>query len=98
MGKSCSPLICDPMSSVNMQDSINPKPLIVGIAEEPPRQLAPSVGSLLVVGATSAIQAPSTATSPILEDPIYFGSFEFTPHQIRRPCARLLRISARRGR
>ena len=63
-----------------MQDSINPKPLTEGIAEEPPRQLAPSVGNLLVVGATSADRATSTTVSPTLEDLICFGSFEFTPH------------------
>ena len=80
MGKSCLPLVWYPMSSANSHDSINPKPLMVGIAEEPPRQLAPSVRSLLVVGTTSANRTTSTAASPTLEDPICFGSFEFTPH------------------
>lgn len=38
LGKHRLPLVCFPMSSTNLQDSTNPKPLMVGIAEEPPRQ------------------------------------------------------------
>ncbi|KAK1670878.1 hypothetical protein QYE76_059037 [Lolium multiflorum] len=40
--------LCDEgvVEKQRLQDSINPKPLKVGIAEEYPRQLAPSVGSL----------------------------------------------------
>ena len=64
------------MSSANLQESQNPKPLTEGIAGEPPRQLAPSVGNLLVVGASSADSSASSARA----DPIFFGSFEFTPH------------------
>src|SRR4051812_26093605 len=64
------------MSSANMQESQNPKPLIEGIAGEPPRKLAPSVGTLLASGASSATSPASSARG----DSIYFGSFEFTPH------------------
>ena len=64
------------MSSANSQDSSNPKPISKGIAGEPPRQLAPSVGNLLVVGASSADISASSARA----DPIFFGSFEFTPY------------------
>ncbi|KAK1694956.1 hypothetical protein QYE76_011653 [Lolium multiflorum] len=64
---------------------------MVGIAEELPRQLAPSVGNLLVQGTSSALPivsaAPSSASpppsapsSPISGNLIRFGSFEFTPH------------------
>ena len=49
---------------------------MVGIAEEPPRQLAPSVGNLLVVGAPSADQSASTSRV----NPIFFESFEFIAH------------------
>ena len=66
------------MSNANSQDSSNPKPPTEGIAESPPRQLAPSVGNLLVVGAASA-SSPTSSTSPRVS-PISFGSFEFTPH------------------
>jgi hypothetical protein len=38
-GKSHSLFVCYPMSSVNLQYSVNPKPLMVGIAEELPRHL-----------------------------------------------------------
>src|SRR4051812_13380605 len=64
------------MSSANMQESRNPKPLIEGIAGEPLRQLAPSVGNLLASGASSATSSASSTRA----DSIYFGSFEFTPH------------------
>ena len=64
------------MSSANLQDSSNPKPLSEGIAGGTSRQLAPSVGNLLVVGASSADPSASSARA----DPIFLGSFEFTPH------------------
>jgi hypothetical protein len=43
------------MSRANLQDSVNPKPLMVGITEEPPRQLAPLVGNLLVQVTSSVV-------------------------------------------
>src|SRR3954468_22419436 len=64
------------MSSANMQESQNPKPLAEGIAGEPPRQLAPSVGNLLRAGASWGTSSASSARG----DTICFGSFEFTPH------------------
>src|SRR3954451_14815510 len=64
------------MASANMQESQNPKPLAEGIAGEPPRQLAPYVGSLLASSASSVTSSASSARG----DPIYFGSFEFAPH------------------
>ncbi|KAK1601491.1 hypothetical protein QYE76_008066 [Lolium multiflorum] len=77
------------MSRVSLQDSINPKPLSEGIAEEHPRQLAPSVGTLsaqdrssvdpVMTPATSSATS-STPSSPNLGSPIRFGSYEFTPH------------------
>ena len=42
------------MSNANSQDSSNPKPPTEGIAESPPRQLAPSVGNLPVKSIASA--------------------------------------------
>ncbi|KAK1609540.1 hypothetical protein QYE76_033213 [Lolium multiflorum] len=73
------------MSRVSLQDSINPKPLTEGIAEEHPRQLAPSVGRLLAQDRSSAdpvmsSTSSSTPSSPNLGSPIRFGSYEFTPH------------------
>ena len=81
------------MSRVSLQDSINPKPLSEGIAEEHPRQLAPSVGTLsaqdrssadsILTPATPPVISPatsSTPSSPNLRSPIRFGSYEFTPH------------------
>ncbi|KAK1685641.1 hypothetical protein QYE76_046489 [Lolium multiflorum] len=73
------------MSRVSLQDSINPKPLSEGIAEEHPRQLAPSVGTLSAQDRSSAdpvmsSAASSTPSSPSLGSPIRFGSYEFTPH------------------
>src|SRR4051795_12550366 len=65
------------MASANMQESQNPKPSAEGIAGEPPRQLAPSVGISLVLGASSAISSASSTRA----DPICFGSFEFAPHE-----------------
>jgi hypothetical protein len=38
LGKSHLLLVWYPIARVNMQDFINPEPLMVGIAEEPPRQ------------------------------------------------------------
>jgi hypothetical protein len=38
LGKSRLMFVWYPMSRANMQDSVNPKPLMVGIAEEPRRQ------------------------------------------------------------
>jgi hypothetical protein len=38
LGKSRSPLVWYPMSRANLQDSANHNPIMVGIAEEPPRQ------------------------------------------------------------
>ena len=64
------------MFSANLQDSANPRPLNEGIVGEPPRQLAPSVGTLLVAGASSADPSVSLARA----DPIFFGSFKFIPH------------------
>src|SRR4051812_5533395 len=66
------------MSNANSQDSSNPKPPMEGIAEKPPRQLAPSVGNLLVVGAASASSFALTSSPRV--SPISFGSFEFTLH------------------
>ena len=63
-----------------MQDSQNPKPLTGGIAEELPRQLAPSVGNLLARGTASATSSPADSTSPIWRGSITFGSFDFVPH------------------
>ncbi|KAK1616586.1 hypothetical protein QYE76_022103 [Lolium multiflorum] len=68
-----------------LRDSINPKPLSEGIAEEHPRQLAPSVGTLLAQDRSSADPVmsstySSTPSSPNLGSPIRFGSYEFTPH------------------
>ncbi|KAK1607934.1 hypothetical protein QYE76_031607 [Lolium multiflorum] len=73
------------MSRVSLQDSINPKPLSEGIAEEHPRQLAPSVGTLLAQDRSSAdpimsSTSSSTPSSPNLGSSIRFGSYEFTPH------------------
>ncbi|KAK1696300.1 hypothetical protein QYE76_012997 [Lolium multiflorum] len=76
------------MSHVSLQDSINPKPQSEGIVEEHPRQLAPSVGTLLAQDPSSAdptmsstaSSTPSSSSSPILGSPIRFGSYEFTPH------------------
>ena len=76
------------MSCISLQDSINPKPQSAGIAEEYPRQLAPSVGTLLAQGRAStypivssaASSMPSSSSSPIVGSPIRFGSYEFTPH------------------
>src|SRR4051812_49431897 len=42
------------MSNANLQDSSNPKPPTEGIAESPPRQLAPSMGTLPVKSIASA--------------------------------------------
>jgi hypothetical protein len=39
LGKSRSPLVWYPMSRANLQDSDNPKPIMMGIAEEPPHHL-----------------------------------------------------------
>ncbi|KAK1647968.1 hypothetical protein QYE76_065773 [Lolium multiflorum] len=68
-----------------IEDSINPKPLSEGIAEEHPRQLAPSVGTLSAQDRSSAdpvmsSASSSTPSSPNLGSPIRFGSYEFTPH------------------
>ncbi|KAK1618074.1 hypothetical protein QYE76_023591 [Lolium multiflorum] len=74
------------MSHVSLQDSVNPKPLSEGIAEEYPRQLAPSVGTLSAQGKSSAVPVTSAAfllESPTPSDPkdsIRCGSFEFVPH------------------
>ncbi|KAK1669328.1 hypothetical protein QYE76_057487 [Lolium multiflorum] len=73
------------MSRVSLQDSINPKPLSEGIAEEHPRQLAPSVGTLLAQDQSSADPIMSSTSSsappsPTLGGPVRFGSYEFTPH------------------
>ncbi|KAK1602749.1 hypothetical protein QYE76_016411 [Lolium multiflorum] len=80
------------MSRVSLQDSVYPKPQKEGIAEEYPRQLAPSMGTLLAQDPASAASAMSSATSsmlpasspapssPSLGNSIRFGSFEFTPH------------------
>ena len=80
------------MSRASLQDSVNPKPLMVGIAEEHPRQLALSVGTLSAQGTSSAASIMSTTTPPASSTPssapsspssgnsIRFGSFEFTPH------------------
>ncbi|KAK1680775.1 hypothetical protein QYE76_041623 [Lolium multiflorum] len=74
------------MSRVSLQDSINPKPQSEGIAEEHPRQLAPSAGTLSAQGKASAIPVTSAAfvlespTPPDPKDPIRCGSFEFVPH------------------
>jgi hypothetical protein len=57
------------MSRVNLQDSVNPKYLMVGIAEELTRQLAPSVGNLLVQGTSSAVSILSDASSPASPQP-----------------------------
>src|SRR3954453_4455749 len=65
------------MAGANMQESQNPKTLAEGISGMPPRQLAPSVGIPLVLGAPSAISSTSTTRA----DPICFGSFEFAPHE-----------------
>ncbi|KAK1666664.1 hypothetical protein QYE76_054823 [Lolium multiflorum] len=68
------------------QDSINPKPQSKGIAEEYPRQLAPSVGTLSAQDRSSAVPVTSAAfllESPAPSDPrdsIRCGSFEFVPH------------------
>ncbi|KAK1620215.1 hypothetical protein QYE76_025732 [Lolium multiflorum] len=75
----------------NSEDSVNPKPLVVGIAQEHPRQLAPSMRNLLVQGTSSAapiMSAMFPPVSPISSAPtssssrnsIRCGSFEFTPH------------------
>ncbi|KAK1669586.1 hypothetical protein QYE76_057745 [Lolium multiflorum] len=73
------------MSRVSLQDSINPKPLSEGITEEHPRQLAPSVGTLLAQDQSSAdlimsSTSSSAPPSPTLGGPVRFGSYEFTPH------------------
>ncbi|KAK1666721.1 hypothetical protein QYE76_054880 [Lolium multiflorum] len=74
------------MSRVSLQDSINPKPQSEGIAEEYPRQLAPSVGTLSAQGRTSAVPVTSAAfvlespTPPGPKDPIYCEPFEFASH------------------
>jgi hypothetical protein len=74
------------MSRVSLQDSINPKPHMEGIAEEYTRQLAPSMGNLLAQDSSSADPAMSSAASstppasPSSGSPIRFGSYEFTPH------------------
>ena len=76
------------MSRVSLQDSVNPKPQSEGIAEEYPRQLAPSVGTLSAqdrssadpVMSSAASPTPSSSSSPSLGSPIRFGSYEFTPH------------------
>src|SRR3954453_3359810 len=77
LGKSPLYLSCFPMASANMQESQNPKPLAEGIAGEPPRQLASSVGNLLALGASSATPSASSTWG----DPICFGFFEFAPHE-----------------
>src|SRR3954454_5265683 len=64
------------MSGANMQECQNPKPLAEGIDGEPPRQLAPSVGNLLASGASWVTSSASSTRG----DPIYFGSFDFSPH------------------
>ncbi|KAK1615192.1 hypothetical protein QYE76_020709 [Lolium multiflorum] len=74
------------MSRVGLQDSINPKPLSEGIAEELPRQLAPSVGTLSAQGRASAVPVTSAAfvldspTPPGPKDPIYYEPVEFASH------------------
>jgi hypothetical protein len=79
------------MSRANLQDSVNPKLLMVGIVEELPRELAPSTGNLPVQGTSSVVPvvlaAPSVASSPpsalsslISGNSIRFMSFKFTPH------------------
>ncbi|KAK1665787.1 hypothetical protein QYE76_053946 [Lolium multiflorum] len=71
------------MSRVGLQDSINPKPLSEGIAEELPRQLAPSRGN--PVGTrqghvTSAAFVLDSPTPPGPKDPIYYEPVEFASH------------------
>src|SRR4051812_37082703 len=78
LGKSLFCLFDLLMSNANSQDSLNPKPPTEGIVEIMSRQLAPSVGNLIVVGGASA-SSPTSSTSPRVS-PISFGSFEFTPH------------------
>ncbi|KAK1662943.1 hypothetical protein QYE76_051102 [Lolium multiflorum] len=74
------------MSRVSLQDSINPKPLSESIAEDYPRQLAPSVGSLSAQGKSSAVPVTSAAfvlESPTPSDPknsTRCGPLEFVPH------------------
>ncbi|KAK1695348.1 hypothetical protein QYE76_012045 [Lolium multiflorum] len=70
---------------LNYQDSVNPKPLSEGIAEEHPRQLAPSVGTLPAQDQSSADPIMSSTSSsappsPTLGGPVRVGSYEFTPH------------------
>ena len=73
------------MSRVSLQDSIYPKPHTEGIAEEYPRQLAPSVGNLSAQGMSSTV--PVTSAAFVLESPtppsprssVRCGSFEYTP-------------------
>src|SRR3954451_9989943 len=61
LGKSlfCLPVL--PMSNANSQDSLKPKPLTEGIDEITPRQLAPSLGILLVKSLASAdVSSPAS--------------------------------------
>jgi hypothetical protein len=74
------------MSRVSLKDSVNPKPLKVGIAKEHPRQLAPSVGNLSAQGTSSTVPVTSAAfvlTSPTPSSPrnsVRCGSFEYAPY------------------
>ncbi|KAK1678559.1 hypothetical protein QYE76_039407 [Lolium multiflorum] len=90
-GNEVPPATCSTNSSSStcfcwkLSDSINPKPQSEGIAEEYPRQFAPSMGSLSAQDRSSAepvmsSAASSTPSSPSLGSPIRFGSYEFTPH------------------
>ncbi|KAK1666086.1 hypothetical protein QYE76_054245 [Lolium multiflorum] len=70
---------------ITLRDSINPKSLSEDIAEEHPRQLAPSVGNLLAQDQSSSDPIMSSTSSsappsPTLGGPVRFGSYEFTPH------------------
>ena len=74
LGKITLCLSCFPMSSANLQDSINPKPLMVGIAEEPPRHhQIDKISSLNQL--KSLIFGESTENTPIytLTEAIYIS-------------------------
>jgi len=51
-----------------------------GIGEVNPRQLAPSVGTEGTGSTIPVAVKPGVYNSSARSDPIYFGSFNFTPH------------------
>ena len=60
--------------------SANHKSTTVGIAEDRPRQLAPSVGISRAGFMDSPVPISATGDSSTLAEQIFFGSLEFTPH------------------